>query len=81
MRRAERSLRRLERARAVRAILLDAGLVTAAQLVDLPDIDVVQAAMSGAGGDAREARRRFASWAHNTQSSFVGAWPLKVPKG
>lgn len=74
-------LRRLERARAVRAILLDAGLVTAAQLVDLPDIDVVQAAMSGAGGDAREARRRFASWAHNTQSSFVGAWPIKVPKG
>lgn len=74
-------LRRLERARAVRGILLDAGLVTAAQLVDLPDIDVVQAAMSGAGGDAREARRRFASWAHNTQSSFVGAWPHKSPKG
>ncbi|MEZ4391906.1 MAG: VWA domain-containing protein [Polyangiales bacterium] len=74
-------LRRLERARAVRAVLLDAGLVGAAQFVDLPDLDVVQAAMSGAGGDAREARRRFASWAHNTQSSFVGAWPVKLPRG
>jgi hypothetical protein len=70
--------RRLERARTLRTVLLDAGLVTHAQLVDLPDVDVVRAAMGGAGGEAREARRRFASWAHNTQVSFVGQWPRKM---
>lgn len=72
-------LRRLERARTLRTVLLERGLVTYAQLADLPDVDVVQAAMSSAGGEAREARRRFASWAHNTQVSFVGQWPRKLP--
>lgn len=73
--------RRLERARSMRSILLDAGLVTHGQLSDLPDVDLVQSAMVAAGGEAREARRRFASWAHNTQSSFIGQWPPKSPKG
>lgn len=75
----EAMLRRLERARTLRTVLLERGLVTYAQLADLPDVDVVQAAMSSAGGEAREARRRFASWAHNTQVSFVGQWPRKLP--
>ena len=73
--------RRLERARTLRTILLDCGLVSHAQLADLPDVDVVRTAMFSAGGEAREARRRFASWAHNTQSSFVGPGPRKIPRG
>ncbi len=28
-------------------------------------------------GSVEEARKRFASWAHNTQVSFVGAFPRK----
>jgi hypothetical protein len=71
--------RRLERARTLRTALLERGLVSYAQLADIPDVDVVQSAMSSAGGEAREARRRFASWAHNTQVSFVGQWPRKLP--
>jgi hypothetical protein len=30
-----------------------------------------------AGGASREARKRFTSWAHNTQVSFVGVFPRK----
>ncbi|MFO0650382.1 MAG: VWA domain-containing protein [Polyangiales bacterium] len=69
--------RRLDRARTLRKILGDLGLVTATRLATLPDVDVVQEAMFLAGGASREARKRFASWAHNTQVSFVGAFPRK----
>lgn len=64
--------RRLDRARALRRVLLDRGLVDAELLRALPDVDLVQQAMFSAGGEAREARRKFASWAHNTQLSFGG---------
>jgi len=65
-------LRRLERARKLRQVLVARGLVTAAQVEALPDIEAVTAAMNANEAQAREARRKFASWAHNTQSSFVG---------
>ncbi len=71
--------RRLDRAKALRRVLLDRGLVDAELLRALPDVDLVQQAMFSAGGEAREARRKFASWAHNTQLSFGGAIaPRKV---
>jgi Mg-chelatase subunit ChlD len=69
--------RRLDRARALRRIIADAGLVPQSRLATLPDVDVVQEAMFMAGGAAREARKRFTSWAHNTQVSFVGVFPRK----
>ncbi|MBI5513120.1 MAG: VWA domain-containing protein [Deltaproteobacteria bacterium] len=69
--------RRLERARVLRRVLWERGLVDPPQLAGLPDVDVIQEAMLAAGGAAREARRRFTSWAHNTQVSFVGQWPKK----
>ncbi len=71
--------RRLERARALRKVLTDAGLVDAVDLLALPDVDIVQEAMLGVAGVAREERRRLTSWAHNTQSSFVGQLPRKSP--
>ncbi len=67
--------RRLDRARTLRRVLNDLGLVTTTKLAALPDVDVVQEAMFLAGGASREARKRFVSWAHNTQVSFVGAFP------
>ena len=60
--------RRLGRARELRVKLADAGLVPAGAVPSLPDVDAIEAAMLGSG-DAREARRTFASWAHNTQTS------------
>ncbi len=69
--------RRLDRARTLRRILVDCGLVGGTRLQSLPDLDVVQEAMFAAGGASRDARKRFASWAHNTQVSFVGALPRK----
>ncbi len=69
--------RRLDRARALRRIVAEAGLVPFARLATLPDVDVVQEAMFMAGGASREARKRFVSWAHNTQVSFVGVFPRK----
>lgn len=64
--------RRLERARSMRKLLTEKGLVDPTKLGMIPDVDVVQQAMFAAGGEAREARRRFTSWAHNTQHSFIG---------
>ena len=72
-------LRRLDRARALRRLLVERGLVARSEVDAIPDVDVVQAAMFAAGGEAREARRRFASWAHNTQHSFAGV-ALPVPR-
>lgn len=72
--------RRLDRARTLRRIFLEHELVTPHALANLPDVDVVQEAMFLAGGASREARRRFTSWAHNTQVSFVGVLPVKGPK-
>ncbi len=60
--------RRLGRVREMRAKLVDAGLLAAPALALLPDVDAIEAAMLGTG-DPREARRTFASWAHNTQTS------------
>jgi Ca-activated chloride channel family protein len=73
----EAVLRRLERARVLRRVLWERALVEPSQLAGMPDVDVIQEAMLSAGGAAREARRRFTSWAHNTQVSFVGQWPRK----
>jgi hypothetical protein len=58
-------------------VLWERALVDPLQLAGLPDVDVIQEAMLSAGGAAREARRRFTSWAHNPQVSFVGQWPKK----
>jgi Ca-activated chloride channel family protein len=69
--------RRLDRARTLRRLLVEANLVGGTRLQSLPDLDVVQEAMFAVGGASREARKRFASWAHNTQVSFVGAFPRK----
>lgn len=71
--------RRLDRARALRKVLIEKGLVYPGALRDLPDVDLVQEAMHQVGGASREARRRFTSWAHNTQVSFVGVIPRKDP--
>ncbi len=71
--------RRLDRARTLRRLLADAGLVDAAALSALPDVDLVQEAMLGAAGSSREERRRLTSWAHNTQVSFIGNLPRKDP--
>jgi hypothetical protein len=60
--------RRLARARDLRTKLADAGLLEGMSLASLPDVDAIESAMLGAG-DAKEARRNFASWAHNTQTS------------
>jgi Ca-activated chloride channel family protein len=69
--------RRLDRARTLRRKLVEANLVGGTRLQSLPNLDVVQEAMFAMGGAAREARRRFASWAHNTQVSFVGMFPRR----
>ncbi|MBL8604047.1 MAG: VWA domain-containing protein [Myxococcales bacterium] len=64
--------RRLERARALRKALIESGLVDPEGLAGLPDVDAVHRAMVAPAPEAREARRRLASWAHNTQVSFGG---------
>lgn len=69
--------RRLDRARTLRRLLVEANLVGGTRLASLPDLDVVQEAMFSVGGASREARKRFASWAHNTQVSFIGMLPRK----
>lgn len=71
-------LRRLDRARTLRTRVIECGLVSADDLASLPDVDLVQAAMLSMGPEASEARRRFTSWEHNTQHSFVG-FELPVP--
>ena len=69
--------RRLARARSLRAKLAEAGLLTGAAVAVLPDVDAIEAAMLGTG-DAREVRRAFTSWAHNTQTSQpMPAWVAK----
>ncbi len=65
--------RRLDRARKLRRILVERGLVSPVRLEALPDIEAVHRAMTATEAQSREARRRFASWAHNTQSSFAPA--------
>lgn len=69
--------RRLDRARTLRRRLVEAGLVGGTRLQTLPDLDAVQEAMFSVGGASREARKRFTSWAHNTQVSFMGSLPRK----
>jgi len=61
--------RRLGRARELRRKLLDARLVTAEQLADIPDVDVVAAALSSNASNRGEARRTFTAWSHNTMVS------------
>jgi Mg-chelatase subunit ChlD len=64
--------RRLERARALRRLFIERGLVRDDELRSMPDVDAVERAMFSATDEAKEARRRFSSWAHNTQLSFIG---------
>jgi hypothetical protein len=75
--------RRLGRARELRAKLLEAGLLSVPQLEELPDVSAIEAAMVGPSmGEAREARRTFASWAHNTQNSqIISGGGRKGPRG
>lgn len=67
--------RRLDRARALRRLLVDRGLVRDDELRHVPNVDAVERAMFSANDDAKEARRKFSSWAHNTQLSFLGVLP------
>lgn len=71
--------RRLGRARELRRVLLEAGLLDATCLAELPDVEVIEAAMLGGGAEMREARRAFSSWAHNTQVSLVLNSRIKGP--
>jgi hypothetical protein len=64
--------RRLERARALRRLFTERGLVQDDELRNMPNVDSVERAMFSANDESKEARRRFSSWAHNTQLSFIG---------
>jgi len=64
--------RRLERARALRRLFTERGLVRDDELRNMPNVDAVERAMFSANDESKEARRRFSSWAHNTQLSFIG---------
>lgn len=67
--------RRLERARALRRLFTERGLVRDDELLHMPNVDAVERAMFSASHESKEARRRFSSWAHNTQLSFIGVLP------
>lgn len=67
--------RRLERARGLRRLFTERGLVRDDELLHMPNVDAVERAMFSASDEAKEARRRFSSWAHNTQLSFIGVIP------
>ena len=45
------------------------------ELLHMPNVDAVERAMFSASDESKEARRRFSSWAHNTQLSFIGVIP------
>ncbi|MDB4930255.1 MAG: von Willebrand factor type [Myxococcaceae bacterium] len=67
--------RRLERARGLRRLFVERGLVRDDELRHIPDVDAVERAMFSASAESKEERRRFSSWAHNTQLSFIGVIP------
>ena len=67
--------RRLERARGLRRLFIERSLVRDDELLQLPNVDAVERAMFSASDESKEARRRFSSWAHNTQLSFIGVLP------
>ncbi len=69
-------LRRLERARSLRRLFVERGLVRDDELLHMPNVDAVERAMFSASDEAKEARRKFSSWAHNTQLSFLGVAPI-----
>lgn len=68
--------RRLERARGLRRLFVERALVRDDELLHVPDVDAVERAMFSASDESKEARRRFSSWAHNTQLSFLGVLPV-----
>lgn len=68
--------RRLERARGLRRLFTERGLVRDDELLHVPNVDTVERAMFSTNPESKEARRRFSSWAHNTQLSFIGVLPI-----
>lgn len=70
--------RRLGRARALREAL--AGLVDAAKLGLLPDVDVIEGVMTRGGQESAQAKKTFASWAHNLHTSRM-LWMPEPPDG
>lgn len=73
----EAVMRRLERARSLRRLFVERGLVRDDELRQMPNVDAVERAMFSASEESKEARRKFSSWAHNTQLSFLGVPPVE----